>query len=86
MHPCFSGAKKMRLLAKSHQDLSAERGFLEQQKQDLEAVLLTAKLQAPTGSRVFFILPRTRDLNPSFGVEHGPREVVEGKIHSKPKD
>lgn len=31
------------------QDLSAERGLLEQQKQDLEAVLLTAKLQAMLG-------------------------------------
>lgn len=30
------------------QDLSAERGLLEQQKQDLEAVLLTAKLQVQT--------------------------------------
>ena len=28
------------------QDLAAERGQLEQQKQDLEAILLTAKLQA----------------------------------------
>jgi len=34
------------------EDLAAEREFLEQQKQDLEAVLLTAKLQAPVNPKV----------------------------------
>lgn len=33
------------------EDLAAEREFLEQQKQDLEAVLLTAKLQAPVNPK-----------------------------------
>ena len=37
--PVFSASRSI-------QDLSAERGLLEQQKQELEAVLLTAKLQA----------------------------------------
>ena len=39
-------------LRSGSQDLAAERNQLEQQKQELEALLLTSKLQVPRGTFV----------------------------------